>query len=83
MKSGSSYQISVFRVSRVKSLEQCANMLEYQISASGDRPATSVGAAMIDVQSRVKADLAANEQVDKLRREAVDKRVGKGSKPSL
>lgn len=68
MKSGSSYRIGVFNNSRVKNLEQCANMLEYQVSGGDDRPATGVGAQMIDVKSWVEAELAANAQVDQLRR---------------
>lgn len=80
---GGKYRLDLFLHSRVKDLAQCASMLEYRVSATDNRPATRVEATMIDVQSWVKAELAANERVDKLRQEAVDKRVGKGSKPSL
>ncbi|MCB2006025.1 MAG: hypothetical protein R3E92_12775 [Burkholderiaceae bacterium] len=81
---GGKYRLDLFLHSRVKDLAQCASMLEYRLGTSKDnQPASRVEATMIDVQSWVKAELAANERVDKLRSEAVEKRVGKGNKPSL
>ncbi len=80
---GTGYRLDRFIVARVKSLDQCANMLEYTIAAQGDMPATSITAMMIDVQSWVKAELAAGEEVEKLRKAAVEKRVGGGKKPAL
>ncbi len=80
---GGKYRLDLFLHSRGKDLAQCASMLEYRVSATANQPATRVQATMIDVQSWVKAELAANERVDKLRSEAIEKRVGKGSKPSL
>ncbi|MAL79987.1 MAG: hypothetical protein CMN55_12880 [Sneathiella sp.] len=81
--SGTGYLLDRFRIGRVKSLDQCANMLEYTIAAQGDMPATRVQATMIDVQSWVKAELAAGEEVEKLRKAAVEKRMGGGKKPAL
>jgi hypothetical protein len=81
---GGKYKLDLFLHSRVKNLAQCASMLEYRLGTHSDnQPASRVEATMIDVQSWVKAELAANERVDKLRSEAVEKRMGKGSKPKL
>lgn len=82
-KSGSQVQLNQFKNSRINSLEECASMLEYSIMNMDDRPATTVRASMIDVQSWVKAELAASEQVETLRRAAIEKRESKGSKPAL
>lgn len=81
---GGKYKLDLFLHSRVKDLAKCASMLEYRLGTHSDnQPASRVEATMIDVQSWVKAELAANERVDKLRSEAVEKRMGKGSKPKL
>jgi len=71
-----------FRNGRVKDLNECANMLQYELPRYVSL-ATSVTATMIDVQSWVKAQLAANAMVESLRQEAIKKREGRGTKPVL
>ncbi|MAZ02751.1 MAG: hypothetical protein CMN56_06400 [Sneathiella sp.] len=81
-KTSGQYRLDLFRVSRIKSLEECANMLEFTIP--GDtQPADRVRATMIDIQSWVRAELAAGEEVARLQKEAIEKREGKGKKPTL
>ena len=83
---GSSILTDSFRNGRVKNLQECASMLQYNIngySLGENRPATSVRAVMIDVQSWVRAELAAGEMVDQLRNEVTKKRESGGAKPIL
>lgn len=85
-KPGGQLRLDLFRDRRIKSLQECGSMLEYQ-GASADytaaQPATRVTATMIDVQSWVAAELAASEYVEGLRQEAIRKREGQGNKPAL
>ena len=82
-RTGGSYRLDLFRVSAVKNLEECANMLEFRLGSNGSRPADDVSTLMIDVQSWVRAELAAGEELEKLRQAAIEKRQGKGKKPAL
>lgn len=82
-KTSGSYRLDLFRVSRVKNLEECAQMLEFTLPGKDNQPATRVTATMIDVQSWVRAELAAGEEVARLQKEAIEKREGKGKKPTL
>ena len=84
--SGSRILTDKFRNGRVKNLQECADMLQYNIHGYGlgdSRPATSVSALMIDIQSWVRAELAAGAMVEGLRQEAIKKRENSSTKPIL
>jgi hypothetical protein len=84
--SGSSILTDKFRNGRVKDLKECANILQYVIngfSLGSDKPFKTANAILIDVQSWVRSELAANAMVENLRQEAVKKREGLGTKPLL
>lgn len=77
------FDTSFFVNHQVKRLDDCANILEYRVGTLNDRPASQVTATMVDVQSWVKATLAADEWVNGLREQAVKQREGGASKPVL
>lgn len=81
--SGSGLQIGRFRSPKVTRLEDCASMVEYRIGGSDDQPATRVNATMVAVEPWVKAAIVANEELERLRQAAVQKRLGKGGSPAL
>jgi hypothetical protein len=83
MPSGSQVQLDQFLNSRVKSLDECANVLKYDVGGPDSQLAKRVSATMVDVQSWVRAELAANKLVEKLRQEAIKKRDGSSAKPKL
>jgi len=82
-RSNNQYMLDRFQNPRVTSLDDCASMLEYQIGAVDNMPATTVNARMIDVKAWVKAELAANEWVEGLRQKAIRERESQGAKPAL
>lgn len=77
------FDTSFFVNHQVKRLDDCANILEYRVGTLDDRPASQVTATMVDVQSWVKATLAADGWVNGLREQAVKQREGGASKPVL
>jgi hypothetical protein len=83
MPSGSQVQLDQFLNSRVKGLDDCANVLKYDVGGADTQLAKRVSATMVDVQSWVRAELAANKLVEELRQEAIEKREGGGAKPKL
>ncbi|HBN88105.1 hypothetical protein [Rheinheimera aquimaris] len=83
VKRSGQYRLDLFRVSRVKNLDECANMLEFKLTATDTKPANSVTTTMIDIPSWVQAELAAGAEVERLRKAAVEKREGKGKVPAL
>lgn len=83
MPSGSQVQLDHFLNSRVKSLDDCANFLKYDIGGADTELARQVRATMVDVQSWVQAELAANAWVEGLRQEAIKKRAGSSAAPTL
>jgi hypothetical protein len=83
MPSGSQVQLDRFLNSRVKSLDECANVLKYDVGGPDTQLAKRVSATMVDVQSWVRAELAANKMVEALRQEAIKKREGGSAKPNL
>lgn len=83
MPSGSQVQLDQFLNSRVKSLDECANVLKYDVGGADSQLAKRVSATMVDAQSWVRAELAANKLVEKLRQEAIKKREGRSAKPQL
>jgi hypothetical protein len=83
MPSGSQVQLDQFLNSRVKSLDECANVLKYDVGGSDTRLAKRVSATMVDAQSWVRAELAASKLVEDLRQEAIKKREGRSAKPKL
>jgi hypothetical protein len=83
---GGQGRAELFADRRIKSLEECGSMLEYQGGSAdytASQPATRVNATLIDVQAWVQAELAASEYVEGLRQEAIRQREGQGSKPAL
>lgn len=72
-----------FRNAQVKSLNECANQLQYSVGSMADQPATRVTAYMTDVQSWVKAEHATNEWLSSLAAEAAAKRKAQGQGPQL
>ena len=83
VKRSGQYRLDLFRVSRIKNLDECANMLEFKLTATDTKPANSVTTTMIDIPSWVSAELAAGAEVERLRKAAVEKREGKGKVPAL
>ena len=82
-RKGVQYDFSRFQTPRVASLDDCASMLQYNISPGDAQPATRVSAEMIDVKNWVNAELAAKTWVEGLRQKAVKQREGSGNKPAL
>ena len=83
VKRSGQYRLDLFRVSWIKNLDECANMLEFKLTATDTKPANSVTTTMIDIPSWVSAELAAGAEVERLRKAAVEKREGKGKVPAL
>ena len=83
VKRSGQYRLDLFRVSRIKNLDECANMLEFKLTATDTKPANSVTTTMIDIPFWVHAELAAGAEVERLRKAAVEKREGKGKVPAL
>ena len=83
VKRSGQYRLDLFRVSRIKNIDECANMLEFKLTATDTKPANSVTTTMIDIPSWVSAELAAGAEVERLRKAAVEKREGKGKVPAL
>lgn len=80
---GNRIYLDQFNNRKVKSLDDCANTLQYTVRALSDRPAKWVEAIMVDVQGAVKAEQAANAWVASLAAEAVARRKGQGKGPKL
>ncbi|PLX66547.1 MAG: hypothetical protein C0607_22845 [Azoarcus sp.] len=82
-RKGGQHDYSRFQTPRVVSLDDCASMLQYNISPGETKPATRVSAEMIDVKNWFNAELATKTWIEGLRQKAVKQREGSSNKPVL
>lgn len=85
LSSGKRYFLDRFKNTKVKSIDDCASYLMYNLGtlSQPDTPANSVNVFMVDVRYWVNAHLKSMEWVGKLQEDATAARLAKSNQPIL